>query len=133
MYRKNIIITTSARNEFKNITQEIQHYIDELNVLSGIAIVYVQHTTAGLTINENADPDVKADMIRQLEAMVPWTNNYRHYEGNSAAHLKASMMGFSLTLIIEKGKLLLGTWQSVYFTEFDGPRKRTVCLKVIPD
>lgn len=133
MYRKNMVITTTARNEFRDITTEIQHYVNELNVESGIVVVYVQHTTAGLTINENADPDVKTDMIKQLDFMVPWTNNYKHYEGNSAAHLKASMMGFSLTLIIEKGKLLLGTWQSVYFTEFDGPRKRTVCVKVIPD
>lgn len=133
MYRKNLTITTVARNDFKDITGDVQSYINELNILSGIAIIYVPHTTAGLTINENSDPDVRTDMIKQLEYMVPWTNNYRHYEGNSAAHIKASMMGFSLNLIIEKGKLLLGTWQSIYFTEFDGPRKRTVCIKIIPD
>lgn len=130
---KSINVSTIARNDFKDITLELQQFITETGVVDGIMVVYVPHTTAGITINENADIDVRTDMIKQLDAVVPWTNNYRHYEGNSAAHIKASMMGFSQTLIIQAGRLLLGTWQGIYFTEFDGPRKRTVHMKIISD
>jgi secondary thiamine-phosphate synthase enzyme len=128
---KSITVTTIARNEFKDITEEVHQFVRESNVSDGIILVYVPHTTAGITANENADIDVRGDMIKQLDFVIPWTNNYKHYEGNSAAHLKASLMGFSQTFIIQAGKLLLGTWQGIFFSEFDGPRKRTVLLKII--
>ncbi|MHB1455442.1 MAG: secondary thiamine-phosphate synthase enzyme YjbQ, partial [Armatimonadota bacterium] len=92
--------------------------------------IFVPHTTAGITINENADPDVVRDLIETLNRIVPENGDYRHSEGNSDAHLKASMMGFSATIIVENGKLLLGTWQGIYFCEFDGPRTRHIFVKV---
>jgi len=132
-FRKSLTISTTARNDFKDVTQDVQNFINESQVKSGIVLLYVPHTTAGLTINENADVDVRNDMIKQLDANIPWSNNYRHFEGNSAAHLKASIMGASQTLMIEEGKLFLGTWQGIYFTEFDGPRKRTLHMKIMED
>jgi len=132
-FRKNITISTKARNDFKDVTHEVQNFINESQVKSGIILLYVPHTTAGITINENADVDVRNDIIKQLDVIIPWSNNYRHFEGNSAAHLKASMMGAAQTLIIEEGKLFLGTWQGIFFTEFDGPRKRTLHMKIMED
>ena len=126
-------INTQAHTAFYDITREIENAVRTSGVKDGLVTVYVPHTTAALTINENADPDVKTDLITQLERMVPWENGYRHLEGNAAAHLKASMMGFSETVIIEGGRLLLGTWQSIYFTEFDGPRHRRYFIKIIAD
>jgi secondary thiamine-phosphate synthase enzyme len=95
----------------------------------GLITVFVPHTTAGVTINENADPDVTADMETVLDRMVPWDGGYRHSEGNTAAHVKASLMGSSAQVIVKDGKLRLGTWQSIYFCEFDGPRTRKIWLK----
>ena len=126
-------IQTKAHTAFYDITEEIESAVRAAGVTDGLVTVYVPHTTAALTINENADPDVKTDLINQLERMVPWENGYRHLEGNAAAHLKASMMGFSETIIIEDGRLLLGTWQGVYLTEFDGPRHRRYLIKILAD
>ena len=105
----------------------------ESGVKSGLCIVYVPHTTAAVTINENADPDVQRDIMDQLARVVPQQGGYHHMEGNSDAHIKASMIGFSATLLVEDGAIVLGTWQGVFFCEFDGSRSRHVYVKVIPD
>ncbi len=111
------------------LTRQVQALIDAAAVADGTAVVYVPHTTAGITINENADPDVVHDMLAQLEKMVPWTQPfYRHDEGNSAAHVKASMMGSSVRVLIEGGRLILGRWQGIWLCEFDGPRTRQVLV-----
>ena len=115
-----------------DITNIIEEDIRSSNVRDGIAVVYCPHTTAGITINENADPDVVRDLIYRFEKAYPSNdNNYRHFEGNSHAHLKSSTIGASQTLIIDDGKLILGRWQDIYFCEFDGPRNRTFYVKVI--
>ena len=122
-------INTNSRTQFVDITRQIQDSLAPLNIDDGIVTIFIPHTTAGVTINENADPDVTADMEMVLNRMVPWTGGYAHYEGNTAAHVKTSMMGSSLQVIVENGKLQLGTWQSIYFCEFDGPRTRKVLIK----
>lgn len=122
-------INTNSRTQFVNITNQVQEALPSLNIEDGIVTIFIPHTTAGVTINENADPDVTADMEMVLDRMVPWTGNYAHYEGNTAAHVKTSMMGSSLQVIVENDKLQLGTWQSIYFCEFDGPRTRKVWIK----
>ena len=109
-----------------DITREVQSAASELGIKNGVLSVFVPHTTAGITINENADPDVTADIIQALERAVPWQAGYRHTEGNAAAHVKASLMGSSVQVMVENGRLRLGTWQAVYFCEFDGPRSRDV-------
>ncbi|MDP6114837.1 MAG: secondary thiamine-phosphate synthase enzyme YjbQ [Planctomycetota bacterium] len=127
-------VSTSQRDQFIEITGDVQQIVNDAAVQSGQVIVYVPHTTAGITINENADPDVVHDMLKQLDVIVPWRQPfYRHAEGNSASHVKASMMGFSLTVLIEDGRLVLGTWQGIWFCEFDGPRQRTIHVKVTHD
>ena len=114
------------------ITDRVREHVREVGLESGHVIVYVPHTTAGVTINENADPDVVHDFLKQLDEMVPWEQPfYRHGEGNSAAHVKASMMGSSVTVLVEGGDLVLGTWQGVWFCEFDGPRTRKVHVRVL--
>ena len=128
---QNITVKTSNRSELIDITREVQSVISSSEIQNGICKVYIPHTTAGITINENADPDVKYDIIRTLEQTIPWQSNYRHSEGNSAAHIKASMMGFSVSIPVNNGKLLLGTWQCIYFCEFDGPRSRNVIVNLI--
>lgn len=123
-------VPTRRRDQFVNITAQVQEMIRALGIAEGAVTVFVPHTTCGLTINENADPSVVADMLRQLDLMVPWSQPfYEHAEGNSAAHLKASMMGFSATIPVTGGHLDLGVWQAVYLCEFDGPRMRRVCVK----
>lgn len=113
------------------LTHELHALVKDSGVTTGRLTVYVPHTTAGVTINENADPDVVHDFLKQLDEMVPWNQPfYRHGEGNSAAHVKASMMGFSSTVFIDQGKLVLGTWQGVWFCEFDGPRSRHVMVQI---
>ena len=120
-------IRSRARTEFVDITAEVQAAIGRLGGRDGVVTVYVPHTTCGVTINENADPDVTADMARALERMVPWDDpGYRHGEGNSAAHVKASLMGASVQVPVQSGRLCLGTWQAIYLSEFDGPRTRKV-------
>jgi len=127
-------VSTKDRDQFVEITGDVRRIVDEAGVDGGHVLVYVPHTTAGVTINENADPDVVHDMLKQLDAMVPWRQPfYRHAEGNSASHVKASMMGSSVTVLIESGRLVLGTWQGIWFCEFDGPRTRKVHVKVIAD
>lgn len=125
-----IQVITKQQSQMINMTREIQQIVSASGVMNGICTVFVPHTTAGVTINENADPDVVHDILKTLDKMVPWEDNYRHGEGNSAAHIKASMMGFSQTVLVEGGRLVLGTWQSLYFCEFDGPRQRKVYISV---
>ena len=126
-----IKLRSSKRDEMIDITKQVQRIVAQEAVLEGLAVVYAAHTTAGITINENADPDVTKDLLRRLDEICPWDMaTDRHGEGNSAAHLKTSMVGNSQTLIIHAGRLLLGTWQGIYFCEFDGPRSRTCYVKI---
>lgn len=128
---KEFDLRTSAKTEFKDITSQLRNIVKESGVRNGICVVFIPHTTAAVTINENADPDVKTDIEKELNKIVPWNDSYRHFEGNSAAHIKASMFGFSETIIINDGELVLGTWQNIYFSEFDGPRTRKVFVKIM--
>lgn len=130
---KTFQLKTHKRVEFINITDKIRLAIKESNVTNGLCVVYIPHTTAGVTINENADPDVVRDMTRVLNEVIPFENNYAHMEGNSAAHINASLMGSSVSVIIENGDLMLGTWQGIYFCEFDGARSRKFFVKIIKD
>ncbi len=125
-------IQTHQRDEMYEITSTLQAYLEEQRVNDGVMYIYCPHTTAGITINENADPDVVSDMLMRLDEVYPWEHpKYRHAEGNSASHLKASTVGSSQVVFIQNGKLLLGTWQGVYFCEFDGPRKRKYHVKIL--
>jgi len=124
-------VRTNKQDEFINITPLIREKVKEKGVKDGIVTVFVPHTTAGVTINENADPDVVYDILYTLNKVFPDLKEYRHFEGNSCAHIKASLMGSSCTVIVENGELKLGTWQGIYFCEFDGPRNRKVYLKII--
>lgn len=125
-------IKTRQHADFHEITSKVAEAVDKSGLRDGVAMVYVPHTTAGITINENADPDVKSDMLASLEKMVPWRQeHFRHGEGNSAAHIKASMMGFSVMVPVKNGELQLGTWQGIYLCEFDGPRTRQVLVTVM--
>jgi len=126
-----INIKTRSQIEFIDITSQVQGVIDKSGIKEGICNVYVPHTTAAVTINENADPDVIRDIITRLNEIVPLNGNYRHTEGNSAAHIKASIIGASETVFIKDGRLVLGTWQSIFFCEFDGPRSRRLFIKLI--
>ena len=128
---KKISIRTGGRTDFVDITSHVRKTVEASGITHGVCHVFITHTTAGVTINENADPDVQADIINTLEQMVPWTGRYRHFEGNSAAHIKASLMGFSVTVPVDNGKLVFGTWQCIYLCEFDGPRTRNVIVTVI--
>jgi secondary thiamine-phosphate synthase enzyme len=121
------------QTEFIDVTRSIQEAVNNAGVEDGICIIFVPHTTAAVTINENADPSVVQDMIMELNKIVPFQDHYRHMEGNSPAHIKASLVGCSKIVFVQSGKLVLGTWQGVFFCEFDGPRNREVRLKVIPD
>ena len=126
-------VQTPTKSSFVEITDRIQNTLSEEQFDDGVIIVYVPHTTAGITINENADPNVVQDFLADLERLVPHHQSYyRHFEGNSAAHLKASLMGSSVTVIIERGRMSLGTWQGIYLCEFDGPRSRRVHVKLLP-
>lgn len=130
---KQISVTTSLRSQFVEITNDVQAYVDEQDIQDGVVTVYVPHTTAGVTINEHADPDVVRDMIMMLDRIVPWDDaSYRHGEGNSAAHIKASMMGSSARILVRRGRLQLGTWQGIFFCEFDGPRSRHALISASP-
>ncbi|UOE93518.1 secondary thiamine-phosphate synthase enzyme YjbQ [Alkalihalobacillus sp. LMS39] len=127
-------LSTNKRDEMIDITSKVQDYILEKNVKNGMITIYCPHTTAGITINENADPDVVKDMLMRLDEVYPWEHpKYRHLEGNSASHLKASTVGSSQTVIIKDGRLLLGRWQGIYFCEFDGPRTREYYVKLLID
>ena len=126
-------ISTKRRSEFIDITSKVQSIIQQVKVKNGICLIFCPHTTAALTINENADPSVKSDIIEHLKELVPATKRYAHLEGNADSHIKSSCMGSSLNIIVEEGKLLLGTWQGIYFCEFDGPRRRQVYVKLMKD
>ena len=121
-------VRTNARCEMIDITDRVATLVRESGLQDGICHVFVPHTTAALTINENADPDVPRDILDSLDRVVPLSNRYRHAEGNAAAHVKASLLGASQTVFVENGRLVLGTWQSLFFCEFDGPRTREVLV-----
>lgn len=123
-------VKTSSRTDMVDITSMVQKEISNRHVKDGMCTVYVPHTTAGITINEGADPAVCQDIMAKLNEMVPRDAGYRHREGNADSHIKASLMGSSVSLMIERGRLLLGTWQKIYFCEFDGPRSRRVYVKI---
>jgi secondary thiamine-phosphate synthase enzyme len=124
-------ISTKSRAELVDITAEVQRTVREHGVQSGICYVFVPHTTAGVIVNENWDPTVRADILMELDKIVPWNDNYRHAEGNTAAHIKASLVGSSQTIPVEDGRLVLGTWQGIFLAEFDGPRRRRVLVKLV--
>ncbi len=123
-------IKTKKREEIIDITEEIQEIIRKLKVSNGICRIFIPHTTAGITINENADPNVKVDFLYILKKLIPQSREYKHTEGNSDAHVKASMMGFSQTLLFQDSRLVLGTWQGLWFCEFDGPRTRNMMVSL---
>lgn len=128
---KTLYIISHKPTEMIDITREVCKAISEDDVTDGLAVIFTPHTTAAITINENADPEVCRDMIMGINKLVPLQDGYHHLEGNSAAHIKSSLFGASETVIINNGKVMLGTWQGIYFCEFDGPRQRQVQIKVI--
>ena len=128
---KNINIDSSKRSELVDITAKLEKLVEASQVSDGVCYLYVPHTTAAVTINEGADPSVKRDIMASLDKLVPHAGDYLHMEGNSDAHIKATLTGSSEVIFIEKGSLLLGTWQSVYFCEFDGPRSRQLKVKIV--
>ncbi|HKN19583.1 MAG TPA: secondary thiamine-phosphate synthase enzyme YjbQ [Dissulfurispiraceae bacterium] len=128
---KALNVKSKAKTEFIDITEDIRSLIKESGVQQGVCHIYVPHTTAGVTINEGADPAVKRDIIAALNRLIPFEGDYHHMEGNSAAHIKSTLVGSAQIILIEDGKLLLGTWQSIYFCEFDGPRHRRVLVKIV--
>lgn len=124
-------IKTSARSAVVDITGEVQRVITEAKLIKGVCFIYVPHTTAGITINEGADPHVMEDILNTLDRLIPWHGSYRHTEGNAAAHIKTSLVGSSVQVFVEEGKLVLGTWQRIFFCEFDGPRTRKVYVQLV--
>ncbi len=125
-----ISVRTDSRIDMVDITPSVQMEVSKAKVADGVCVVYVPHTTAGVTINEGADPAVCADIIQKLNQLVPPGDRYRHMEGNADSHIKASLTGSSVTVLVENGRLVLGTWQKIFFCEFDGPRSRRVYVKV---
>ena len=126
-------VSSTSRAEFVDITEKVQSCVRQSGVQAGICVIIVPHTTAGLTVNENWDSSVKADLLAALEQLVPWQANYGHLEGNAAAHIKTSLMGSTHTLLVQDGQLVLGTWQGIFVAEFDGPRRRQVLVRVMRD
>lgn len=124
-------IKTGNRNDFIDISNEVQNLVKNSKIQFGICLVYVPHTTAGVFINENADPTVPIDISNMLDKIIPWRGSFLHLEGNSAAHIKSIITGSSVQVIIENGTLILGTWQGIFFAEFDGPRERNVLIKLM--
>lgn len=129
---KQIIVETHARIEMIDVTTRVQEELDLVHFQSGLCMLYVPHTTAAVTINESADPSVRKDILMVLNQMVPDEAAYRHLEGNSPAHVKSSLIGASELVAVEQGRMVLGTWQGIFFCEFDGPRKRKMSIKLIP-
>ena len=125
-------VKTSSRTEMQDITSQVAGAVNASGVDEGVCTVYVKHTTAGIFINENADPSVRADIAEAFEKLVPWRAGYSHTEGNSAAHIKSVMCGHSAAVPVSAGRLVLGTWQGIFFAEFDGPRRREVVVSVVP-
>lgn len=128
---KKFVVATSLNTEMIDITAQVQQLVEGQKTSGSICVVFMPHTTAGITINENADPAVRRDVLVELNKIVPQREYFTHLEGNSAAHIKASLMGSSVTVPVENKKLALGTWQGIYFCEFDGPRAREVWVQVI--
>ena len=128
-----IYVNTNKKTQFIDITEKIDKIVKQSGIKQGLCLIYVPHTTAGVTINENADPSVQEDILNILNQIVPWTANYQHFEGNSPAHIKASIIGSSVTVMVERGNLILGTWQGIFFCECDGPRHRKVFIKCLTD
>ena len=126
-----ISVQSSKKTEFIDITSKVQDAVASFGIKDGMCMVYIPHTTAAVTINESADPSVKSDILNVLNKVIPWDDNYRHAEGNSAAHIKSSLIGASELIWIENGRLALGTWQGIFFCEFDGPRSRKVHVRVV--
>jgi len=127
-----LTVKTGSRTEFIDITSEVKRVVTASDISDGLCMVYVPHTTAAVTINESADPSVQSDMLSVLNKMVPWDAGYRHMEGNSAAHIKTTLVGTSELVAVEDRRLVLGTWQGIFFCEFDGPRTRKVHVKLMP-
>lgn len=132
MFRQ-LRVKTNTRTELIDITTALQRIVSESGVRSGLCTLYVPHTTAAVTINENTDPNVGRDLLKELNTVIPFEDAYGHSEGNSAAHIKSSLVGVSETVIVEEGRLMLGAWQAVFFCEFDGPRDRRLYVKVSAD
>jgi secondary thiamine-phosphate synthase enzyme len=124
-------VKTTSRVDLVDITHLVQKAVSEAKIKSGLCTVFVPHTTAAVTINENADPSVRSDIIAELNKIIPFDDDYSHLEGNAAAHIKSTLTGCSETLLVEGGSLVLGTWQGIYFCEFDGPRNRKVVVKLV--
>jgi secondary thiamine-phosphate synthase enzyme len=127
-----ITVKSHSREEMIDVTDNVRRLVDQSGVDSGFVFCYVPHTTAGITINENADPDVPRDILYKLHEEIPYSDNYHHREGNADAHIKASLIGSSEQLLIENGKLVLGHWQGIFFCEFDGPRSRRLIIRITP-
>jgi secondary thiamine-phosphate synthase enzyme len=132
MNYREINVRTKSRTELVDMTGQLSRLVQESRVTDGLLVLYVPHTTAAITVNENADPSVQHDILAELNRLVPFTGVYQHTEGNSAAHIKTTLLGPSQTLFIQGGRLALGTWQGVYFCEFDGPRTRKLWVKIVP-
>jgi len=128
---KEITIQTNTQTQILDITAQVQKVVEESGIIGGLCCVFVPHTTAGVTINENADPSVKQDIVMELNKVIPFNDNYIHLEGNSAAHIKASIIGSSVNIPVKNNNLLLGTWQGICFCEFDGPRQRHFYVKIV--
>jgi secondary thiamine-phosphate synthase enzyme len=128
---KEITIQTNTQTQILDITAQVEKVLSESGIAEGLCCVFVPHTTAGVTINENADPSVKQDIVMELNKVIPFNDNYSHLEGNSAAHIKASIIGSSVNIPLKNNNLLLGTWQGICFCEFDGPRTRKYFVKII--
>ena len=126
-------IRTRSRIEFQNVTRAVEEVVDSSHIESGVCHLFVPHTTAAVILNEQADPSVVEDIAAQLEAIAPQHGDYRHSEGNAHAHIKAALLGSSETVLVEDGRLVLGTWQGIFFCEFDGPRSRSLLVKIVPD
>jgi len=133
MEMKTFTVKTAKREQLVDITAEVMEIISKSGVNSGICVLYVPHTTAAITINENADPSVRVDIEETLSKLVPYGKGYRHLEGNADSHIKSTLVAPSITLIVENGRPVLGTWQGIFFCEFDGPRTRKVHVKIISD
>ncbi|MFH2059965.1 MAG: secondary thiamine-phosphate synthase enzyme YjbQ [Pseudomonadota bacterium] len=127
-----INVITSDRTQMIDITSQIQDVINKSGINNGLVHVFSLHTTAAITINENADPAVELDILKTINNLIPWDDHFKHMEGNSAAHIKVSLFGPSETIPLENGSMILGTWQSIFFCEFDGPRNRRVNIQIIP-
>jgi len=126
-------VQTKSRTELVDITQGVQRLVTESGIRSGVCYMYVPHTTSAITINENTDPNVGRDILKELNKVIPFDDQYSHNEGNSAAHIKSTLVGVSKAVMVEEGRLALGTWQAIFYCEFDGPRDRRVFVKVMKD